>query len=152
MTKVTQNPVTIKGVSFNGCLCGCGLAVSSKAYYRPGHDARHAGQVARELAAENTKAGKPIDWAEAKKNSAMAKLPSPELKLKAFNHAERIYAKATTPKRGRTVNGTIKVGRWTYPARKKANGKIERNSKTDGSGDWIEVEDRRHLLTFDPRA
>lgn len=31
------------------CACGCALPVVSKANYRPGHDARHAGQVARRL-------------------------------------------------------------------------------------------------------
>lgn len=32
--------------SAGGCLCGCGLPTSKGKAYRPGHDARHAGQVA----------------------------------------------------------------------------------------------------------
>lgn len=35
-----------------GCRCGCGESVGKRAKYRPGHDARHAGQVARAAAAK----------------------------------------------------------------------------------------------------
>jgi hypothetical protein len=34
------------------------------------------------------------------------------------------------------MNGTIKVGRWTYPAAKDADGRVTRNTKRDGSGEW----------------
>lgn len=32
----------------------------------------------------------------------------------------------------------IKVGRWTYPARR-FDGVLQRNTRRDGSGDWVEV-------------
>ena len=35
------------------------------------------------------------------------------------------------------MNGTVKVGRWEYPARKLDSGIIERNTKRDGSGEWV---------------
>lgn len=35
--------------AFKLCRCGCGEAVAPKREYRPGHDARHAGQIARAL-------------------------------------------------------------------------------------------------------
>lgn len=35
------------------------------------------------------------------------------------------------------VWGTTKVGRWAYPARKYADGTVERNTKTDGSGEFV---------------
>lgn len=37
------------------------------------------------------------------------------------------------------VRGTVKVGRWTYPAIRKEDGTVVRNSKRDGSGDWDET-------------
>lgn len=33
--------------------------------------------------------------------------------------------------------GTIKVGRWEYPSRKYTDGSVERNTKRDGSGEWV---------------
>lgn len=38
---------------FNLCRCGCGEHVAPKRSYRPGHDARHAGAVARALIADD---------------------------------------------------------------------------------------------------
>lgn len=35
--------------------------------------------------------------------------------------------------------GTVKVGRWAYPARQDSDGNVERNEKRDGSGDWSET-------------
>lgn len=32
---------------------------------------------------------------------------------------------------------TIKQGRWEYPARKYTDGSIERNTKRDGTGEWV---------------
>ena len=34
------------------------------------------------------------------------------------------------------MNGTVKIGRWTYPARKQG-GEVSRNTKRDGSGEWV---------------
>lgn len=31
----------------------------------------------------------------------------------------------------------VKVGRWTYPARIFTDGSVERNTKRDGSGEWV---------------
>lgn len=35
--------------------------------------------------------------------------------------------------------GTVKVGRWVYPARNWDGGVLERNEKRDGSGAWVET-------------
>lgn len=49
------------------------------------------------------------------------------------------------------ISGTVKVGRWEYPARAThtATGfeNVERNTKRDGSGDWEPV-----AATFEPAA
>lgn len=38
-----------------------------------------------------------------------------------------------------TTRGTVKVGRWTYPAEQDAQGTI-RNEKRDGSGKWVKAD------------
>lgn len=35
-------------------------------------------------------------------------------------------------------HGEVKVGRWTYPSRQYEDGLIVRNTKRDGSGEWVE--------------
>lgn len=49
---MSENTNTIaKAVTTRRCTCGCGEATSSaKTMYKPGHDARHAGNVARAIA------------------------------------------------------------------------------------------------------
>lgn len=39
---------------FNTCRCGCKEPIAPKRTYRPGHDARHAGAVARALLANDS--------------------------------------------------------------------------------------------------
>jgi hypothetical protein len=38
-----------------------------------------------------------------------------------------------------TTTGTVKVGRWTYPAEQDAQGTI-RNTKRDGTGEWVKAD------------
>lgn len=135
------------------CLCGCGTNVHSKANYRPGHDARHAGQVGR-LAVELFDSGQG-HWDS---KEFYGDLPSPELRDKALAVARKIVtrraaAEARGNVRGDTnlsslrgsrrsedeTIGTAKVGRWTYPARRLPNGTYERNGARDGSGEWFKI-------------
>lgn len=130
--------VTIKGVEFKGCGCGCGQPVGRKATYRPGHDARHAGQVAR-AAVESFRAG------EGTLLAGIKGLPSDALRVKALVMAQGIIAKGESKKTGQAtpvnpaqeMTGAAKVGRWTYPARMTLAGKAQRNTKRDGSGEWV---------------
>lgn len=194
MTK-NQTPKTTQTAR---CNCGCGEATSSsKTAYKPGHDARHAGSVARDLAAFW------IDGGEGVGHSMLDELP-PKLQAKATAQAkrlvERVAEKAGTAERklakktskadeqtegskraeafidgfqgalneklaevvareeaahaeqstppapewddefqGPTkwVHSDVKVGRWSYPARQYEDGLIVRNTKRDGSGEWV---------------
>lgn len=111
------------------CGCGCGTVVKSrKSLYAPGHDARHAGLVAREVVATG-------DMSLIK-----SALPSVALRDKATAMATRLAEKPvkSSSAKASTVVESVKVGRWTYPARK-VNGKVERNTKRDGSGEWVAV-------------
>lgn len=120
--------VTIKGVELPACLCGCGEVVGGKANYRPGHDARHAGQVARRAADDLDNAAQ-----------YLKELPSPALRHKALKQAERLALGRSGPTKARGTPGRVKIGRWDYPARwaDDTSNRIERNTKRDGSGAWV---------------
>lgn len=111
------------------CGCGCGNPVkSAKSIYCPGHDARHAGLAAREALATGVV-------------GPILNLPTGALQAKAYAMVERLQAKAAKPARQSMVTtGTVKVGRWTYPARQSLDGTIVRNTKRDGSGEWVGIE------------
>jgi hypothetical protein len=38
------------------------------------------------------------------------------------------------------VRGTVKSGRWVYPAVRHDDGTVARNTKRDGSGDWVDAD------------
>lgn len=186
MTK-TQTTGT-KATTTRRCECGCNEATSSsRTMYKPGHDARHASQVAKRIAATT-------DVAE--RNALLETLPTQHLQAKALAQATRAEhkaqakaqkagAKAKTPKTptdlvkatpeivaeeqaqyeadlaeqvalrqadieaqlaaeevpqlklSEPLLGTVKIGRWEYPSRTYVTGEKQRNSKRDGSGDWI---------------
>ena len=184
MTK-NQTPKA-QAVTTRRCNCGCGEATSSsKTQYKPGHDARHAGMVARAMAAAKING-------DTTYTPALSELPSPKLQAKAQAMAKRIveqvsekaskaarkpapratskaakadqkaadtlaekvaaeeaaHAEAEATKRAEIeaeiqadepVSGefTVKMGRWEYPARYTEDGTVERNTKRDGSGEWI---------------
>ena len=66
------------------CRCGCGLS-TGKRQYRPGHDARHAGAVARDIASSS------VSYFE--RVTADDDLGSQALIEKAHRQAERLIAK-----------------------------------------------------------
>jgi hypothetical protein len=68
------------------CLCGCGAVVGRGSRYRPGHDARHAGQVGRQIAS-----------ADGDGTHLLAALPSEALRAKASGIAERVAASRARP-------------------------------------------------------
>lgn len=128
--------------SLLACKCGCGELANKDRDYRPGHDARHAGNIGRAMAAEFALGH--ADKAEA----LVLQLPSAALRAKARGVALKAAEGKTrrpkaAPKAARTkvakdvrVLGTVKAGRWTYPAMMDAKGGVVRNTKRDGSGDW----------------
>lgn len=134
----------MSNIEDKGCRCGCGLPVGRKSSYRPGHDARHAGQVGREAAARYADGEGLWDLDE-----FYSALPSERLVKKAKSVAEREVFKATA-KRNRALHkaskdagfaeGIVTKGRWEYPARMTKAGKVERNTSRDGSGSWVPAE------------
>lgn len=124
-----------KEQTFHACYCGCGENVPSTSFYRPGHDARHAGVVGREIAANYTVKG--FD-----RRDLLSALPSAALVAKAEGIAEKAIAKieakqdreaareqARIEKQAakdaeKVVEGTIKVGKAEYVAAKHPDGRI----------------------------
>lgn len=191
-------------VTTRRCNCGCGEATSSsKTQYKPGHDARHAGQVARAMAAAKINGDTTYSPALEtlgsdklrSKAQAMAKRIVEQVSEKAAKAARRpatrkaagdkadkkataalvaqeeaAHAAAEAAKRAEieaeldedgqltereapegqglieelpeqlklseAQDGTVRVGRWSYPARKWVTGLVEKNTKRDGSGEW----------------
>ncbi|ALY09459.1 hypothetical protein FDH59_gp56 [Arthrobacter phage Joann] len=83
----TQN-TTAKAVTTRHCTCGCGEATSSaKTMYKPGHDARHAGNVARDLAKYL------MDGGEGTGHNMLDELPTANLQHKAKSMAARLVEK-----------------------------------------------------------
>lgn len=128
---------TTNTVGTGNCGCGCGTEVLSRnANYAPGHDARHVGIIARAILAESSLV---------KQTALVGTLPSPALRFKATAMVARLREPKTsksvkaTRSPSSTVEGTVKIGRWTYPARKLASGQVVRNTQRDGSGEWVPV-------------
>jgi hypothetical protein len=154
---MTESTPTTPGTDVpadDSCRCGCGQPVKGKkAEYLPGHDARHAGQVGRDMVGAPTSADRA---------ALMNLLPSEPLRAKA----QRVYEKALAKRQAQAereakraqrladrqskaapefVDGTVKKGRWSYPARQFAN-RTMRNEKRDGSGEWVAADEVAHTF------
>lgn len=85
-----EAPKATTGTTGNTCRCGCGEAIGTKSQYRPGHDARHAGIVARDIAASAHEGHE--------RTTADSDLGSEALVRKAHAMADRLTAKAAAKK------------------------------------------------------
>lgn len=116
-TMTTATPTEV-----HDCYCGCGEKVPAKSFYRPGHDARHAGVIGRKIAANYNVKG--FD-----RRDLLNALPSDRLVAKAEGIAEKaiekIEAKAAredAKDRSRkqanndTEDGIVKVGKKEFAA------------------------------------
>lgn len=147
------------------CRCGCKEICNRGRNYRPGHDARHAGQIARYIAEKDDEEV----W-----DSALSLLPTQALRDKASDMAIRLLKKvasrthATRVKladdgatneeieKVQFVSGKVKVGRWWYPAEQNLkSGAVSftrkgsvRNGKA--GSDKAEVADAKTVKTFVP--
>ena len=116
------------------CKCGCGKRVRfTSSNYLPGHDARHKGQIAREIIATGDK-------------GLINQLPSPALQEQAKELVVKWVNKGKVPGGPKLAKKSeapaqpeakleVKIGRWTYPVKKHAESYL-RNDKRDGSGAW----------------
>lgn len=129
------------------CLCGCGRATRKS--FAPGHDARFAGMVAKELASKTI--ADPTGMSSEQVGSILSILPSQPLRDKAWKQAQSLIGKASnkqaTPKSD-TVSahfagmeaakqeiepdytyGVVKIGKNRFAARRDNDGVIMRHNK-----------------------
>jgi hypothetical protein len=108
------------------CRCGCGEICNRGRNYRPGHDARHAGDIARQIANHDPDGDTRNVW--------LNKLPTDALRIKADNMADGLLRKAAAKthatrskmeKQGKSVDeiekvqfvsGKVKIGRNSFDA------------------------------------
>lgn len=136
-SQAPEAPKEIKPVTnLAECKCGCGELANKNRDYRPGHDARHAGVIGRAMATEF--AANRADKAEA----LLVQLPSAALRIKAKGVAlKAAEGKSRTRKATKspkveaptTEIGTLKIGRWTYPAVRHIKSGQVRWERKDGS-------------------
>lgn len=119
---------------FPACKCGCEKRTRfTSSNYLPGHDARHKGQIAREIIATGNKGL--IDQLPSQALQDQAK----ELVIKWVNKGKvpggpKLAKKSEAPAQPE-AKLEVKIGRWTYPVKKHAESYL-RNNKRDGSGTW----------------
>lgn len=87
--------VTAKLVNEGGeCYCGCtGRTSSTKSFYLPGHDARHAGQIGKAIAAARLDESADAESIKENVQVLLQELPSDKLTEKASNIGNRIFSK-----------------------------------------------------------
>jgi hypothetical protein len=128
--EVLINGLPIEAYSLCGCQCG-DRCNSPESTFRPGHDARLISKLLKAIAAGELT----IDQA------ARQAVTTPLAQKLRAAHQRAISKPAKAPKAKksavRTANTTVKVGRWAYPGIVEADGSVFRNTKTDGSGEWI---------------
>ncbi len=122
-SKRTGSATKTNPAGLPNCFCGCGEVTNRNRNYRPGHDARHAGSIARKIQAGGSR-------------ELLAELPTDALRVKASAMAARLAqgkpskARKAAPAVETAVAGTLKVGRWTYPA-VSYEGRVTYDTKTE---------------------
>lgn len=142
----TSRKVPASRSGLTACLCGCKAMVGGKSAYKPGHDARHASQVAKSL----------VNMDPAKWDDAVGALPTLALMNKARNQAARLVVKTgnapkakAAPKQAPVQVGTVKIGRWTYEA-EKVDGADSLRYRKNREATWVGTTDPKHVAAFVP--
>jgi hypothetical protein len=103
--KATSAPRTPRTATKGSGTCRCGCGSATKGNYAPGHDARHAGQVAKALAEYFIAGNIPTDSITDHGAQLLAPLASDLLREKAYRIATGLVAKAST--KGRSTNAAL---------------------------------------------
>ena len=141
----------IAATLYDECDCGCNnLTRSPEAKFLPGHDQRLVSRIAQDLAHARFSE----DYAKVTFIVGEQAQRWPNLSDKIENAAWKLEAKLVkqAQKRSKQLHAavedldaelettgelTVKVGRWEYPAKMNNLGLVWRNTKRDGSGEWI---------------
>ena len=141
----------IAATLYDECECGCNnLTRSPEAKFLPGHDQRLVSRIAQDLAHARISE----DYAKVTFIVGEQAQRWPNLSEKIENAAWKLEAKLVkqAQKRSKQLHAavedldaelettgelTVKVGRWEYPAKMNNLGLVWRNTKREGSGEWI---------------
>ncbi|QCQ57507.1 hypothetical protein SEA_SUCHA_62 [Microbacterium phage Sucha] len=134
------------------CLCGCGQTTSPKANYRPGHDASHVSLLLATIIDHQ-------DLSQGAVKEYLKALPTPALQAKLQKAVDNFAGRQAAKKAPRTPKAEaktewvdsdtdeFKAGRWTYPVQELIDPSkpeetlaYRRNTKRDGSGEWVDLE------------
>ena len=153
MTNTTSPKTAAQNVAadFRLCADGCGAQVTGKAIFRPGHDARFVSLLLAVAADHN------FDEESLNQQDLLPTAALRQKFVRAFwnnqakalakqdRAANRAARRATPQGEFRTLDadGTVKVGRWIYPARRWIRTEtsefwVERNTQRDGKGEWVD--------------
>lgn len=123
----------------HNCYCGCNEQVPAKSYYRPGHDARHAGALGRELAAQYP------NYTDEQANEVLGDLPSERLVAKAKGIADKAIEKANAKRAREDAKEAAKIAKDEAKATE-AEPEFEEGSITVGKNEFVA---RRNTKTGD---
>lgn len=133
------------------CECSCGnLTRTPEAKFLPGHDQRLVSRIAQDLA--HARISEDYDKVTFIVGEQAQRWPN--LSDKIENAAWKLESKLIkqAAKKSKKMNAalaaldaeleatgelTVKVGRWDYPAKLSNAGLVMRNTKRDGSGEWV---------------
>lgn len=155
-----ESTATTPSLATTSGLCKCGCEQATENNYCPGHDARHVSNLLGILRNGHDDMQNPANttnWDDAVQELAKT-LPTQALTLKFHRAADRLadklvraaqrqnerderHARKHAAREAATTPLEVKVGRWTYPARLTERGLLERNTKRDGSGEWVRHHD-----------
>lgn len=111
------------------CYCGCGTATAPRAHFRIGHDSK-----LKSALLQAGRIGEPVTLAthdgptETDAQGAADHLMSPA----GAETVRRGLLRETRPGPAKPTRGTVRVGRWDYPATRDADGTVLRAETRDG--------------------
>lgn len=133
------------------CACRCGEHISgagkSKSKFAQGHDQKFVSwmgiRLASAMAEQDQDEIDQIRFVMESYPNLEAKIESKAARTLGMHNPfieDTVTDKASgrKPKIERLFN--VKVGRWTYPAKLNEKGLTVRNTKRDGTGDWVRVD------------
>lgn len=120
------------------CHCGCGETPQKRNHFKVGHDQRLIGVLVRairvgEQVALVTDGGRTTVNADVAADHLLS--PRGVARVKAYVDGTAHPASV----KPRPMRGTVRVGRFTYPASKDQEGTVMRSETKDGTGVWREA-------------
>ena len=128
---INSNEITL----YEPCACECGgLTRSPKATFIPGHDAKLVSKLARRMYVAYRDGDQVAEFGLWQKARAFS--PALQGKLHGAFRLAKVRG-GRVRSQGRSIPETVKIGRWEYPTKLSNRGQVFRNTKRDGSGEWI---------------